>query len=142
VDSGLAAHLLGISQSRLSARDPSAPSEFGHVTETFAVNELIKQAGWAEAQAQRYIYRMTVTMYNEHVKTITITIPEDLDERAAAEARRRGISKSELIRQGLGCVLVPAPQGSEEDPWRSLAGFGADGISVRPGEVDDVIYGR
>jgi hypothetical protein len=85
---------------------------------------------------------MTVTMYNEHVKTITITIPEDLDERAAAEARRRGISKSELIRQGLGCVLGPAPHASEEDPWRSLAGFGADGISVRPGEVDDVIYGR
>ena len=52
VDSGLAAHLLGISQSRLSARDPSALSEFGHLTETFAVNELIKQAGWAEAQVR------------------------------------------------------------------------------------------
>jgi hypothetical protein len=85
---------------------------------------------------------MTVTMYNEHVKTITITIPEDLDERATAEARRRGISKSELIRQGLGSVLTPALPGPEEDPWRSLAGFGADDISVWPGEVDDVIYSQ
>lgn len=81
-------------------------------------------------------------MYNERVKTITITIPEDLDERAAAEARRRGISKSELIRQGLGSVLTPALHESGGDPWRSLAGFGTEDISVRPGEVDDVIYGQ
>jgi Ribbon-helix-helix protein, copG family len=81
-------------------------------------------------------------MYNEPMKTITITIPEDLNERAAAEARRRGISKSELVREGLGSVLTPAPHEPGEDPWRSLAGFGADGISVRPGEFDDVVYGQ
>jgi hypothetical protein len=76
------------------------------------------------------------------VKTITITISEDLDERAAAEARRRGISKSELIRQGLGFVLRPPPHAAGDDPWHSLAGFGADGLSVEPGEVDDVVYGQ
>ncbi|TDD13811.1 ATP-binding protein [Nonomuraea diastatica] len=49
VDSGLAAHLLGISQRKLNRRDPATLTEFGKVVETFVVNELIKQAGWAES---------------------------------------------------------------------------------------------
>lgn len=76
------------------------------------------------------------------MKAITITITEELDRRAADEARRRGISKSELIREGLGAVLGPETRGSDDDLWRSLAGFGDETISVEAGEIDEIVYRR
>ncbi len=74
------------------------------------------------------------------MKTITITITEELDRQAADEARRRGISKSELIREGLGAVLGPVTNDESGELWESLAGFGADGISDEEGEIDEIVY--
>ena len=79
-------------------------------------------------------------MYDLAMKAITITIPDDLDAEAAAEAKRLGISKSELIRRGLASVLPTAPDEPDQDPWRSLAGFGSDNVSTAPGDVDRVVY--
>ena len=73
---------------------------------------------------------------------VTITIPEELDAAAASEARRLGISKSELIRRGLATVLPEERSGKREDPWTGLAGFGGKGLSAGPGEIDEVVYSR
>lgn len=46
VDSGLASHLLGLTARRLATRQPAVLTEFGHVLETFVVNEVLRQTSW------------------------------------------------------------------------------------------------
>jgi Arc/MetJ-type ribon-helix-helix transcriptional regulator len=79
-------------------------------------------------------------MYNVAMKTITITIPDELDAEAAAEAKRRGISKSELIRRGLAHLLPNQDIRPADNPWRRLAGFAGQELTTEPGEVDRVVY--
>ena len=79
-------------------------------------------------------------MYLEGLKTITITIPDELDAEAAAEAKRLGISKSELIRRGLTTLLPDHDLETAGDPWRRLAGFASEVAVAEPGEIDHVIY--
>ena len=47
-DSGLAARLLRLPPDKLSALDPAALQQFGHLLETFVVGEILKQASWME----------------------------------------------------------------------------------------------
>ncbi len=75
------------------------------------------------------------------MKAGTITMPEELDAEAAAEARRLGISKSELIRRGLAAVLPAGRPEPVKNMWLERAGFGSKGISVEPGEIDELVYG-
>lgn len=53
VDSGLAAHLLGVDAAAMS--DPTAPA--GPLFETFVAMEVRKQLGWSEASAQMHHFR-------------------------------------------------------------------------------------
>jgi predicted AAA+ superfamily ATPase len=57
VDTGLAAYLLGVTEQKLAARTPSVLTQFGHLVETFTVNELVKQAGWAQTAVTFSHYR-------------------------------------------------------------------------------------
>lgn len=47
-DSGLAARLLRLDEERLLGLDAAALSDFGHLFETFCVNEVLKQASWMD----------------------------------------------------------------------------------------------
>lgn len=49
VDAGVMAWLLGLSPEKIARNDPSVLSEYGHLVETFAVGEILKQASWWDA---------------------------------------------------------------------------------------------
>jgi uncharacterized protein len=46
VDSGVAAWLLGLTPAKISQSDPATLTEYGHLLETFAVGEILKQVSW------------------------------------------------------------------------------------------------
>lgn len=48
VDSGLAARLLRLTPDKLTALDPTALADFGHLLETFVVAEIRKQSSWLD----------------------------------------------------------------------------------------------
>jgi uncharacterized protein len=49
VDSGVAAWLLNLTPAKIAQADPAALTEYGHLLETFAVGEILKQVSWWEA---------------------------------------------------------------------------------------------
>ena len=48
LDSGIAARLLGLTQEKLAAKEPSALTEFGHLLETFVAAEILKDISWID----------------------------------------------------------------------------------------------
>lgn len=57
VDSGLAAHLQGLTAEQLAPTDPAGAARFGPLLETFVITEVIKQLGWCEISALPFHYR-------------------------------------------------------------------------------------
>ena len=51
LDSGVAARLLRLTPAKLARLDPTSLQQFGHLLETFAVCEVIKQASWLDGIA-------------------------------------------------------------------------------------------
>ena len=49
VDAGVMAWLLGITPEKIATNDPAVLTEYGHLVETFAVGEILRQVSWSDA---------------------------------------------------------------------------------------------
>lgn len=49
VDAGVMAWLMGLTPDKIAQSDPSVLTEYGHLVETFAVGEILKQVSWWDA---------------------------------------------------------------------------------------------
>ena len=67
-----------------------------------------------------------------------ISLSEKEYAAAKAEAKRRGISLAQLLRESLRSVL-PA---DERKPWMRLAGMVETGDSKSSQRIDEVVYGH
>ena len=112
VDSGLAAHLIRTDAAALS--DPTAPA--GPLVETFVVNELCKQLGWADGIADLYHFRdrggtevdIVIESHDGRVAGVEV--------KASAVARQEDFRGLRLLEDRLGdrfaggVVLYTGPQ--------------------------------
>ncbi len=97
---GWAAWLLGLSAAKISSRDPAVLTEFGHLVETFAVGEILKQVSWSEEAVTAGGLRKRdsrKTCYCENVKNITVSVPDDVYRNARVTAAQRDTSVSALV---------------------------------------------
>ena len=106
VDTGLGAYLTGLTEQKLSGRLPSTLTQFGHLVETFTVNELVKQAGWSEQEVNFSHFR---TRDQQEVDLVIETAAGSV---AAIEVKASGtvadadFAGLRLLRDKLGSAFV------------------------------------
>lgn len=125
VDSGLAAHLLGLSPAKLARPDPAARTEFGHLLETFVVGEVLKQISW-------YQEATAVGHWRSHDGQEVDLVVERHDGavigfevKAARETKASDLAGLKVLRDSLGSAF--------------LAGFVLT-TGERGGRIDDRLF--
>jgi predicted AAA+ superfamily ATPase len=114
-DSGLAAHLIGVDNSRLLS-DPHAG---GQILETFATMELLKQTGWSKTKPRLFHYRthsqreVDVVLENRAGQIVGIEIKSSTSLKSDASSGLKSLAESsgESFLRGvilyLGEQIVP-----------------------------------
>lgn len=106
IDSGLAAWLLGLTPEKLTRRTPAALTEFGHLLETFVVNEVWKQASWSDELIELGHYR---THDDEEVDLILETHDgrvAALEVKASSRVPGKDFNTLKKLRNKLGSRFV------------------------------------
>ena len=106
VDTGLAAYLIGLTQHKLAERIPASLAQFGHLVETFTVNELMKQAGWAQQEVTFSHFR------TKDQQEVDLVIEAETGSVSAVEVKASGtVSDNDfagmrVLRDKLGSAFV------------------------------------
>lgn len=102
VDTGLGGWLSGITVGGITRRIPAVLSEFGHLMESFVVNEVLKQASWLDRDLRVGHYRTSdghevdLVIENEDGEVIAIEV------KAGGTYRREDMSGLVHLRERLG----------------------------------------
>jgi hypothetical protein len=106
VDTGLAAYLVGLTQQKLSGRDPATLTQFGHLVETFAVNELVKQAGWSQQEVDFSHFRTRDQQEVDLVIETTSGSVAAIEVKASGTVADHDFAGLRLLREKLGSAFV------------------------------------
>jgi len=102
IDSGLGAYLLRLSTSKLERLDPAALTEFGHVLESFAVQEAIRQTTWLDSPVAAGYWRtrdmVEVDLVLERYDGAVVAI----EVKAADTIKKDQLSPLKALRDRLG----------------------------------------
>lgn len=127
VDTGLGGWLLGITPRGISRRIPAVLSEFGHLLETFVVNEILKQVSWLDRGLRIGHYRTSdghevdLVIENEDGDVVAIEV------KAGGAYRREDVGGLVHLRDRLGdrflggVLLYTGPQAGLVDDRLYLA---------------------
>ena len=92
MDSGLCGWLLGLSVATVNRRIPAVMTEYGHVLETFVVNEVLKQVAWTDRGLQAGHYRTS----DGH--EVDLVLESDDGNLVAIEVKAGGTYREEHLR--------------------------------------------
>lgn len=106
VDSGLAAHLQGVTAERLSPIDPAAATRFGALLETFVVGEIVKQLGWSAQVAEPFHYRGAGGVEVDVVLETSDGRVAAIEVKAGSQVSRGATAGLEHLRDALGARFV------------------------------------
>ncbi len=102
IDSGLIAHLTGVTRQRLE-RDPGF---FGHLLESFVVGELRKQTSWSERRVSLHHYRTTAGREVDILLEDSAGGLVGLEVKASSTVERQDFIGLDTVAEGAGRRFV------------------------------------
>jgi uncharacterized protein len=108
VDAGVMAWLLGLTPEKIAQNDPSVLTEYGHLVETFAVGEILKQVSWWDAPVAVGHFRTAAA------EEVDLVLERDdgnviaFEVKAGTRVDRTDLAGIRALRARLGARLVAA----------------------------------